>query len=203
MSAGLFVLNVVLISRLPLLLRDKTITGWNLLTVCAVQEAALLILQPSVAIGALATSFAGVALVWLLLERTKRFEQGGRLVILFLYLIAIAACWAPLTPLFFRNEISQFGSFLQRHFVFAGVQEHADWTEVSILLFGFLLCIAEANLLVRCLIGQLHLDPESQPHRAVAAAPAPPAAAPAAPAADQLPRRTALTWRGLNTIAVV
>jgi hypothetical protein len=182
MSAWLFLLNVVLISRLPLLLRDKAIAGWNLLTVCAAQEAALLVLKPSVAIGALAASFAGIALVWLLLERRKRFEHGGRLVILFLYFIAIAACWAPLTPLFFRNEVWQLGSFLQRHFAVAGLEKHVDWTEVNILLFGFLLCIAEANLLVRCLIGQLHLDPQSQQHPAAAAAA--PAAAEAAPAAD-------------------
>lgn len=165
MPVWLFLLNVVLVTRLPVLLRDKPIALWHLIAICAFQEAALLVVEPTYLVGALAISYVLIALVWLLIERKTPFEYGGRLIVLSLYVIAVGACCAPSTSIFFRGWVWQAAAFMELHFTPAEFVRHADWTEVNIVFLGLLLCIAEANLLVRCVVGQLHLEPEQQQQR--------------------------------------
>jgi hypothetical protein len=96
------------------------------------------------------------------LSAKRPLSTVGRLIVLSLYVIAIGACCAPSTAIFFREGVQKAGSFMELHFTPAEFVRHADWTEVNIVLVGLLLCIAEANLLVRCVVGQLHLEPEQQ-----------------------------------------
>ena len=149
--AFLYLLNIVLLTRLPLLLRDKPVqrrqAGWA----TAVQLLALLALAPSYSVGLLAVAISGMNYIaW----RGESREHGS---VVTRRLIMLATHWLVLGVLCsgevrFHPGLDAFQVTMANVFVPAQMLAAISWKHFHAGLLGVLLSLNEANLLVRYVI---------------------------------------------------
>ena len=149
----LYLLNAVLLTRLPLLLRDGRVRRQPAVVACVVQLGALIAFAPDWPV-----ALAGVVIVSLSLLgwRVERKEQGSlptrRLLMLVLYFLLFAILCSPSLNLRFREKLGELATAGGAYFfpgIFLGTMH---WRPFLAYLLGILLSLNEANLLVRCVI---------------------------------------------------
>ena len=160
-----FLVNVALLVRLPLLLSDERILGRRVLAATVVQLGALLAFTPSgaVALGALAIILVnGLSWWW---ERSR--AAGGlmlwRLAGLATYVIGLAVLCSPFLDLRFRSDLGGLADYVGEYFMPIAWLKTVPWPAFHCYLFGALLSLNEANLLVRLVIEAFVLRPPAAP----------------------------------------
>ncbi len=161
MLAWLYVANIVLLSRLPLVTRDSRLPTWQIIVACAVQELALLAFAPAVSVAVFGGFLILMSVIWWALERTEGSSLlVRRLFLLVVYFALLGVFFSPSIGLTFRPSLKADVLKLARYFLpVVGVMK-VNWIHFGSHAFGLLLCLSEANLVVRCLIDALELRPE-------------------------------------------
>jgi hypothetical protein len=160
MSVGLYLINIVLLTRLSLMLRDKQVDATRAATMCAVQAVALLALEPSFGVGLLAIGIAMLNGAWFIAERRfpRRFNII-RLGILAAFLILLGFFCSPMAGLSFRASLASDLSQTGQYFALADRLPVLAWRRIHSYALGALLCMSEANMMVRMVIERLELRP--------------------------------------------
>lgn len=157
---ALYLVNVVLLTRLFLLFRDDAVNFRYVATTWVLQVAALLLLKPSIGVGLLGLALAIANAAWLMAER--RFADQlytVRLAALAAILVLLGFFLSPAAGLAFRESLADDLGHFSRYFAFADFIKGSDWKIVYSYIMGVLLCANEANMAVRMIIGSLNLRP--------------------------------------------
>ncbi len=166
-----YLVNVALLARLPLLLPDDPVCGRRALAGTAVQLAALLALAPTRGVVFTALAIAAVnGLAWRWEQRrSARGLMAGRLVALAVTALGFAALCSPFLDLRFRPDLGLLADCVGVYFVPVAWLKAIPWSAFHACLLGALLCLNEANLVVRLLIETFDLRPvdaKTQPQHA-------------------------------------
>ena len=149
----LYLLNVVLLTRLPLLLRDDRVRPRSMVVAGLLQLAAL-----TVFVWNRGVALAGVAIICLgvIGWYVERPEQGllpaRRLLILALYFLVFSVLCSPFLGLRFRDALAGVGGNAAEYFLPAKCLGTVQWRSFHAQLLGVLLSLNEANLLIRWVI---------------------------------------------------
>jgi hypothetical protein len=156
-----FLVNVALLVRLPLLLSDERVRGRRVLAAAAVQLVALLAFAPSRAV--MLVAFVIILVNGLTWWWEQRRAVGGlmrrRLVTLAVWVVGFAALCSPFLALQFRSDLGSLADCVGMYFVPVAWLKTVPWSAFHSYLFGALLSLNEANLLVRLLIETFVLRP--------------------------------------------
>jgi len=91
MIAYLYVANVIVLSRLPLLIRDRNLPTWQIAIACAIQEVSLFAFAPSIGLTIFGALFLLTSTIWWFIERGKGSSLlVRRLLLLVVYFILIS-----------------------------------------------------------------------------------------------------------------
>jgi hypothetical protein len=156
----LFFANVVLLLRLPLLLRDRPAAPWAWLVKSAV-EVVLLALLFRPALELMALGLIGV-LLNALAAPGRRFRAPSRRVLLLLGVVQVLAAsvvFAPGGGITFRPSILALADPVREASALGGLVLALLRPESLLIGFGFLWSANEANLLIRWLLEFLELKP--------------------------------------------
>jgi len=160
-TTELYLLNAVLATRLFLLFRDKAISFRYAVALWVLQTLLLLPLTPAWAVVLLAVVLAAVNGLWLWAE--ARFPQRLyviRLTVLAILIAILGVFLAPAVGLTLDAMHPDLAAAAARHFAFARPIVDLDWRTFHIYVLGILLCVSEANLLVRVVIENFNLKPQ-------------------------------------------
>ncbi|PWN06159.1 hypothetical protein [Rhodohalobacter mucosus] len=156
------VMNMILLSRLYLTLRDEGTTDVRSRVIMA------LIPFPVLIFFELNTGFLLLFMYlalspWLtgLLERDARNLNRNRFILLLIHTAIIALLTSRLYNLNPVSWIYGFENYLIEMFTPGGEGEHqdTDWLAIQAVLFGFLIILNEANIMVRLMLTRLGLSP--------------------------------------------
>ena len=149
----LFILNLVLLTRLSLLMKERNracrFAKWFI--EAAVCFAAF---EFNSWVFVITAGLFGISLIEFFFERTDSVKTSLRLLALILTIILIGIFAAPWTQLNFRPILASCGSCIQGTAlgaVFRGLQ----WWQFYIILSGILLCLNEASLTVEWVFERL------------------------------------------------
>jgi hypothetical protein len=158
--AWLYLFNVVLLSRLPWIWQDGRLRAWPAFALCAFQEVALFAVfgfsRISLLLGLV---LALIASVWAICERNGKKTLGKRLVALAAYFVIIGLFCSNAVGLHIRGDLHQGLVYLGNYFVPIQALLRVNWPRFGGHALGALLCLGEANLLVRYAIEWLDLRP--------------------------------------------
>jgi hypothetical protein len=163
-TLGLYLVNVILLTRLPLLFWDKPVKNRDAGAAWMVQAASLLAREPSLHVVLLGLGFGVANVVWRLGER--QFPERlniVRLLGLAVFLVLVGFFGSPSSGLSFRPTLPTILAQVSRHFALADPLERFQWKAVHSCGLGVLLCLNESNLLVRAVIEALDLRPKAKP----------------------------------------
>jgi hypothetical protein len=158
-----YLVNAVLLTRLPLFLADGPVRGRRVLAAAAVQLAALALLAPAGAVALAAAVIVAVNAAAWLWERGH--AAGGlmaaRLVALAAFVAGLGVLCSAFGGLGFRADLAALGARAGLYFVLAGVLATIPWRAFHGCLLGALLSLNEANLVVRLVVETFVLRPAS------------------------------------------
>jgi hypothetical protein len=166
--AWLYTVNIVLLSRVLFVSRDSKVYGWEIFAAYLIQQLSLLVFESNRVVLMFSIFLAMLALIWWGFEnwasKKQRRATGQRLLLLPLYLIGAGIFSANRTSQAFRPQL-----YALRHAISPYLAPFApvtvDPVVAQIYLFGLLLCITEANLIVRFILQRLDLPPEKHRHQ--------------------------------------
>jgi hypothetical protein len=173
--AFLYLLDVVLATRLPVLLRDDPVKPGQVVTTVLVQAVALLAFVPGRAAAVLAIAICALGTFGWFLERTADSLPAKRLLMLILYTVSFGVLCSPFLGIQFRLSLGELATAAEPYFFPARVLHRIDGRSFDAYLLGILLSLNEANLLVRYVIERLGLRPPQAAKEDAAAAPEKPA----------------------------
>jgi hypothetical protein len=156
-----FLMNVVLLSRLVYIFRDDRLHAGGLFMLLTVQVIGLLAFQPGVAWGVLLVLFVVVALYFHVRERRSTETEGVRLLALGLQMIVLSVFCSPSIGLTFNSTVLSWLTSLDRFTTLAPVVRGFGGHDNSLVLLGALLVLNEANLLLRIQLASLRMGPGS------------------------------------------
>ena len=163
----LFYANLVLVLRLPLLLRDRPVSPLAWSAKSAVEVLALLVFRPSAPLLAL----AGLSvLLNVLAAPGRRFRTPRPPVHLVLGAVQVLAASVVLAPVWgvgFRPQIGALAAPLREVSALGGPLLALARPEALLVMFGLLLAGNEANLLIRWLLAFLQLKPTADQARPI------------------------------------
>jgi hypothetical protein len=158
----LVLVNLLLVTRLRLLLKDGRASGRYISIATGVQALTFLTFLSSFAqvIGIIFLAVCGYC--WWLAEskRPVRELPAIRFLMLVVHVLAFAVVSAYGEGLVFRDW-HLLSNALNRYLPIRALMSATDWTVVNIHTCGILLCFNETNLLVRWLIETLELRPKA------------------------------------------
>jgi hypothetical protein len=171
-SASLYAANLILISRLPLLFQDRGLPAMQIIIACAIQEIGLLALVPQGGLAVFAVCLLLTSALWWVVERSKQSALlARRLFLLVVYFILLGVFFSPAVGLAFRPGLSIGISRLAYYFFPMAELTKVNWIHFGSYSAGVLLCLSEANLVVRWLISALELRPQDVVKNSAAAVP--------------------------------
>jgi hypothetical protein len=157
----LYIANVVVLSRLQLLIRDLRLPTWQIVVACAIQEASLLAFTPCKSLVVFGVLLLLTSVVWWVFERTEGSSLLiKRLFLLVVYFVLIGIFFSAWIGPSFRPSLKVDLIKLAEYFIPLRVFAKTNWIHFGAHTLGLLLCLSEANLVVRCLISALELRPE-------------------------------------------
>lgn len=155
----LFFANLVLLLRLRLLLADAAV-GWpGWLLKAAIECVALGLFAPNRFLWGLAATtivLNGVAAVW---ERRSIDRSGARLLLGAIQLLLLSVWLSPAAGIRFRAELMAVGDWIEAWSALGAEARRLLNPAGLKMALGLLLAANEANLLVRWLLGRLHIKP--------------------------------------------
>ncbi|MDP2876966.1 MAG: hypothetical protein Q8O00_12340 [Holophaga sp.] len=163
---ALALMVVTLLSRLPLLLLDRPIKGreailsWALQVVMALAIAKGINLNMAWLVGVLAASHAALHWLWWRREQRRkadlqRLRMAMTLGLIFLVTI-LASPWSGLVARDHRPWLSVWST----GFAPLALAAKASWSSILAVMTGLLLCMNEANALIRWVIERMSLRPK-------------------------------------------
>ena len=160
-TAELYLLNAVLATRLVLLFRDKAISLRYAAALWVLQALLLLPLTPAWAAVLLSAVLAVVNGMWFWAEaRLPKRLYVIRLAVLAILIAILGVFLAPAVGLTLDAMHPDRALTAVRHFAFARPLVDLDWHTFHVYVLGILLCVSEANLLVRVVIENFNLKPQ-------------------------------------------
>lgn len=161
--AELYLLNAILGTRLFLLFRDKAISRRYAVAIWLLQTLLLLPFTLDWVAALLAAVFAVVNGLWFWAEaRYPNRLSAIRLVVLAALIVIIGIFLAPAVGLTFNSMNPGRAEAASRYFAFAKPFIDLDWRILHTYVLGILLCVGEANLLVRAVVEYFNLKPDGQ-----------------------------------------
>lgn len=154
--AFLFLLNLILLTRLSLFIKDRN-RVWHLAKWSLEAGVCFVAFEFSPWVCVIAAGLLGISLMELFFERTESVKTSLRLLALILTVVLIGVFAAPWTQLSFRSTLANCGSCIQRTAlgaVFRGLQ----WWQSYVILSGMLLCLNEASLMINWVFEKLRLS---------------------------------------------
>lgn len=145
----LSILNLILISRLRLILRDDGISRKDLLIIGGIPLLAMPFLEFNVSWLLLLVYLLAYPPLMMFSEKSSSPINRNRGLFLVLHVIVISCFSSPLTNLAANELPTQVIAFIDRVLVPASDITMADAMHVQIFLFGFLLVLNEANIVLR------------------------------------------------------
>lgn len=161
--AELYLLNAILTTRLFLLFRDRAISARYAAAIWVLQTLLLLPLTPTWALVLLAVVLAVVNALWFRAE--AEFPQRLyviRLVVLAILIVITGIFLAPAVGLKLDAVNPERAVVAGNYFSFARPIVDLNWRVLQTYTLGILLCVSEANLLVRVVIENFNLRPRDQ-----------------------------------------
>jgi hypothetical protein len=157
---ALYLFNALLLTRLFLLFRDEVVSLRYAGATWALQMLILLPLTPWKTVALLALALSAMNLAWFWAERwfSSRLYLV-RLVTLFLSFLSLGIFLAPIAGVGFRDSFSGLETRVGEYFVFADLIGALNWRTIAVVMLGMLLCISEANIVVRVVIENFNLKP--------------------------------------------
>ncbi len=155
----IFYANVVMLLRLPLLLRDASVSPWCWQLKTAVEWLVLLCFLPDWILLGLA---GGSLVLNSLAAPGRRFPQPRapqHLLLLAVHVVAASFAFAPAFGVGFRPELLTWAGPLRESTALGGLLLALTRPDAMLIAFGLLLAANESNLLIRWLLGFLELKP--------------------------------------------
>lgn len=157
----LVIANVVLLTRLVLLLRDEAPSGVAWLQKCLVEFLALVLLYRfSAAWCGAATTLAAANYAGWRWDAVARQKSSARLLVGVAGLASLSVFAAPVVGLKFYSFWSAVGATLAQRTALAPLLEFAANANVQLVLLGLLFAANEANLIIRAVFDWLRLKPQ-------------------------------------------
>jgi hypothetical protein len=156
------VMNMILISRLFITLRDEGMTDRrSLITVAIIPLPVLLFFDLNMGFLLLAIYLGLIPLLSNLMERETRNLNRNRFILLLIHFGIIAVLTSRLYNLSPAAWIGNFEGYLVKMFTpdQAGANIEANWLAIHSILFGFLIILNEVNIMVRLILDKLGLSP--------------------------------------------
>lgn len=156
------VMNMILISRLYLTLRDEgTTDSRSRLIMALIPFPVLLFFEINTGFLLLLIYLAIAPMLTGLLEQDPKNLNRNRFVLLLIHIAIIAVLTSRLYNLNPAPWITEFESYLTEMFKPGGGREQpeTDWLAIHSVLFGFLIILNEANIMVRLMLARLGLSP--------------------------------------------
>ncbi|HEX7035461.1 MAG TPA: hypothetical protein VF210_06780 [Pseudomonadales bacterium] len=155
----LFVLNVIMLTRLGYLLRETPARPRTIALAAAVQLGALTVLEPAWPVGAMALLLIVLAAAGRVLERRGRHLAGVRGLVF----VIVALAGIPLLDgVGFAGWSRSLFDAVTAGSPWTAPLTAADWQRVNAVLFGLLLLTNEVNLLIRYGFHRLNLEPKTE-----------------------------------------
>ena len=155
--------NLVLITRIMLHASDRKVGIWKILFACLVQEIFICkAFTPGQAVCQLQIAVLALNLLTWVFEKfgAKEAEAPGRrLIMVVFYAFSFSYFFSPHNNIHFSGSIKEFLAKSQDLFLIAKLAPKINWGKTNFYLFGVLLCINEANHLVRFLINKMMIRP--------------------------------------------
>jgi len=157
----LYLTNCILVTRLPLLFRDKSVPFKDVAIESFLQLASLSLLVPSAYVVGLGLTLLVINFLWWWME--KKFQASinqVRVLSLLLILIVLSVFCSRQLGLSFDPSLPAKLARATDYFAPLDILQRFHWNRVHLYLFGMLLCLNEANVIVRMLIDRLDLRPK-------------------------------------------
>jgi hypothetical protein len=158
----LFLLNVILASRLAFTFKDEPISRKQTAAMLAVQAAGLTVYEIGYALAAVAAGLVTLGLVLHLVENRLEEVRLPRLLSLLIYVAVLSIPFSPSVDLTFNPALSTVCQSAASYSWLLAFLAKADWGKLGVSLFGLLLVVNEANILVRYLFSVFNLEPKTQ-----------------------------------------
>ena len=156
------VMNMILISRLYLTLRDEgTADSRSRLIMALIPLPALFFFELNTGFLLLLIYLALSPWLTGLLEQDLKNLNRNRFALLLIHIAIIAVLTSRLYNLNPAPWIAGFESYLTDMFTPGSADEHpeTDWLAIQAVLFGFLIILNETNIMVRLMLSRLGLSP--------------------------------------------
>jgi hypothetical protein len=161
-SEFIFLLNVVLLSRLVYVFREQRLTGWGVAALIGVQVFGLLFFTISGSWALLAALLIITALAGDLFEKHSRSIGLVRLVTLFVQLVLASVFTAAAVGLAYNHSLLEWVGTLDRLTMIVALARVVAVPGSDVVLLGGLLVVNEVNLLLRLQLSGLRLSPGKQ-----------------------------------------
>src|SRR5437660_179928 len=124
----LYIANVIVISRLPMLIRDRRLPTSQIIIASAIQEISLLAFSPRLAVLVLGVLLLLTSVLWSCFERYGEASLlSKRLLLLVVYFILIGIFFSPSVGLSFRPTLKIEIGKLAEYFVPFGALVRVNW----------------------------------------------------------------------------
>jgi hypothetical protein len=146
------ILNLILLSRLRLISRDEGMNRSDLWVMTIIPLLSLPFLEVSLSWGLLAFYLIGYpALMWML-EKQKTTLNRNRMLMLLLHIIVVAFLCSPLFDLSTNDLAANVSAVINAVFLPGVVMTDSLVGVVHLFIFGFLMVLNEANIILRYLL---------------------------------------------------
>lgn len=163
----LFILNIILLSRLKLTFKDGGAGRGDIIKIALVPLTVLILLQINLSWFLLLVYLLGYPFLTYYAETKIQKLNRNRGLILLLHIIVIGIFCSPLFSLAANTLPEQFFSFLE-NVMFPGITiMPADALHVQIMIFGILMVVNEVNIVLRYLLQVLRLEALGEESREV------------------------------------
>lgn len=154
----LTLLNLILVSRLKLLFKDEGSEKKDALIMGLFPCLPLPFIEISLGWFFLLSWLVIYPWIFLLSERGSKNLNRNRLLMLLFHIVIIGLLSSPMFNLSFNGLINTLSGFINKVFLL-GEKARVNWMGMQIALFGFLLVVNEANILLRYLLNVFRLKP--------------------------------------------
>ncbi|PAU93915.1 hypothetical protein CK503_09590 [Aliifodinibius salipaludis] len=146
------ILNLILLSRLRLMLRDDGITRSDLWVMTIIPLLGLPFLEVSLGWILLAFYLVGnPALIWMLEKRKKRLNRN-RILMLILHIMSVAVLCSPIFELSANELAANLLAGINVVFLPGIAITDGTVTAVYLFIFGFLMVLNETNIILRYIL---------------------------------------------------
>jgi hypothetical protein len=153
-------IDVILLSRLPLLLTDEAITWKQGVIITVIQLLALTVFIPKYWLWGIAGALVLINVFSFFIESRAKEIYTKRLLVTLAYLLILSFLQSPTLSAQFRPILKTAVTKAADHYLLVAMFQKAWSQNALLLLFGLLLSLHEANLLIRYFIEKLQLRPK-------------------------------------------